>query len=339
MLSSFIMVFRATEITSNTCTVAWVRPLGHTCLKGYQLHIKGADGKTFKDLAVTKYVKQFSIVGLIPASDYEIDIISLCMAEDGKRTESEPFTLSNVATKPEKVRNLKLDSSTPTSLTIKWDAPVVSTSYKYKVSINGNTLTDDNSFEGSMDLLTGNDVGGGSSNLEHKITEYASTIEVPGDKTQYTFSKLPDIGTGHAYNIDVVVVATTSKEAEVSSDSSRGTFVTRPLAPTNFRVDKDKTRTIVWNRSMTPTVTKYRIRWKPTVDNANQEEGFVLDPESNSISFALPSNLMTNTVYKVNIYAVVEVAQQTVESKELHEKVLVKENDEIVIANDEPKEQ
>lgn len=341
---------RSTEITPNTCTVAWVRPLGHTCLKGYQIHIKGADGKTFKDLAVPKFVKQFTIVGLVPASDYEINIISLCQAEDGKRTESEPFILSNVATKPEKVRNLRLDASAPTSLTIKWDAPVVSTNYKYKVSINGNTLTDRNDFEGSMDLITGYDGGGSGINLDqlrHKITEYASTIEVPGDKNQYTFSKLPEIiGTGHAYNIDVVVVATTSKEAEVSSDSSSGTFVTKPLAPTNFKIDKDKSRTIMWYRSMTPNVTKYRIRWKPSEEFANldtsqkSEEGFATrDSTDNYLSYSLPSTLIVGAVYKVNIYAVVDVAGQPVESKELHEKIQVKDQDEITIYVEETKEQ
>lgn len=299
-------------------------------------------------------VKQFQIMGLMPACDYEINITSLCQSSDGKRTESEPFVLGNVATQPEKVRNLRLDNSTPTSIAIKWDAPVVSTNYKYKVSISGKTWSAVNDDEpDSLDWAPTNEAGDVPMNPDQarvKISDYASTIEVPGDKTQFTFSKLPEIvGTGHSYTIEVVVVATTSKEAEVYSDPSSGVFVTRPLAPTNLRIDTKRPRAITFYKSMTPSVSKYRIKWRPAEESVNPdasqkvEEAFLLkpsveDPYDNNLSFSFQPTLIVGAVYKVNVYAIVEMNNQTFESKELHEKIQVKSINELTIYTEEPKE-
>ena len=70
--------------------------------------------------------------------DYDISLTALCVSEDGKRTEGEASIISTT-TLPEKIRNLRLENATANSLTIKWDAPVVSSNYKYKVNISGAT--------------------------------------------------------------------------------------------------------------------------------------------------------------------------------------------------------
>ena len=88
-----------------------------------------------------------------------------------------------------------------------------------------------------------------------KMDEFVSTIEGAGDKTQYTLPKLLEIvGTGYAYSIDVCVVVVTPRENEVSSSAVNGIFVTKPLAPTNLRLDKDRVRGILFYKSMTPYV-------------------------------------------------------------------------------------
>lgn len=97
------------------------------------------------------------------------------------------------------------------------------------------------------------------------MVEFSSSIEVAGDKTQYTCAKLPEIvGTGYPYNIEVIVIVTTPRENEVTSLPVSGIFVTRPLAPTNLKPDKDKARSIVWYKSMTPYVKRYRVRYGKT---------------------------------------------------------------------------
>ena len=186
---------------------------------------------------------------------------------------------------------------------------------------------------------------------KHKISEYASTIEVPGDKTQYTFTKLPEIvGTGHAYTVDVIVVAASLREGEVASMPASGIFLTRPLAPTNLRLDKDRQRGIMWYKSMTPSVRKYRVRWKPSEDSVSLdvsqkvEEAYVpipsvQDPSDPYLSFAFPPTLAVGAVYKVNVYAVVEFGGVPTDSKELHEKIFVKSQNELVIYVEEQKEQ
>ena len=95
-----------------------------------------------------------------------------------------------------------------------------------------------------------------------RMVEFSSSIEVPGDKTQYTIAKLPEIvGTGYPYSIEVSVIVTTQRENEVTSNPVSGIFATKPLAPTNLKPDKDRARSIVWHKSMTPYVQRYRVRW------------------------------------------------------------------------------
>jgi hypothetical protein len=251
----------------------------------------------------------------------------------------------STTTLPEKIRNLRLDNSTPNSLTIKWDAPVVSSNYKYKVLISGKTGGEEEEETDEQDSLEwrfdqGDPAAEAIELAKPKMAEFVSTIEVPGDKTQYTLSKLPEIvGTGYAYSIDVSVVVVTSRENEVSSSSVNGVFLTKPLAPTNLRLDKDRPRGIMFHKSMTPYVLRYKIRWKPldeTEGVGEVVEAFVgaspvQDGSDSLISFVFPPTLTVDTVYKVNVYAVVEAAGQTSESKELHEKLFLKNDDELAV--------
>ena len=87
---------------------------------------------------MTRASKSFVVLGLGPGLDYDISLTALCVAEDGKRTESDA-TMISTTTQPEKIRSLRLDNATANSLTIKWDAPVVSSNYKYKINISGAT--------------------------------------------------------------------------------------------------------------------------------------------------------------------------------------------------------
>ena len=145
-------------------------------------------------------------------------------------------------------------------------------------------------------------------------------------------------------------MAASSREGEVASMPASGIFVTRPLAPTNFRLDKDRPRGITWYKSMTPHVRKYRVRWKPSEDSTaldvsqKTEDAYVsipsvVDPSDPYLSFAFPPTLAVGAVYKVNVYAIVETTNQIVESKELHEKILVKGPNELVVYIEEQKEQ
>ena len=229
---------------------------------------------------------------------------------------------------------------------------VVSSNYKYKVTISGKTGGEEELSADEQDSLEWR-IEPTDPTLEAaelakpKMAEFVSTIEVPGDKTQYTLSKLPEIvGTGYAYSIDVSVVVTTMRENEVTSSPVSGIFLTKPLAPTNLRLDKDRPRGILFHKSMTPYVQRYKIKWRP-LDEAEGgtevNEAFVgaspvQDAGDSTISFVFPPTLTVGAVYKVNVYATVDTMNQTTESKELHEKFFLKSDDELVVYVEEPKE-
>ncbi len=81
----------------------------------------------------------------------------------------------SIITLPEKVRNLRLDNSAPTSLTIKWDAPVVSTSHKYKVSISGSTPALEDDEQDSEWVASTTEIAGSTFNLSDQV-KFSSTI-------------------------------------------------------------------------------------------------------------------------------------------------------------------
>jgi hypothetical protein len=94
---------------------------------------------------------------------------------------------------------------------------------------------------------------------------------------------------------------------------------------------------------MTPHVRKYRVKWRPSedstanldvsqkIDEAIISVPSVQDPSDPYLSFAFPPTLIEGVVYKVNVYALVEFASTYFDSKELHEKILVKGPNELVI--------
>ena len=61
------------------------------------------------------------------------------MSENDKRTESETEKV-HLSTRPDVIKNLKLEKSFEHSFTLKWDAPIgASNVAKYKITISGNT--------------------------------------------------------------------------------------------------------------------------------------------------------------------------------------------------------
>ncbi len=345
---------RVSEVSSTSCLVSWLLPESHhSCLRGFQIQIRLSDGRIFKDVAVTKTAKSFNVKGLQQCQDYDIAVTALCMAENGRRTESE-VALVNLTTLPEKVKNLRLDQSTPNSITVKWDTPMIALNLKYKVTISGDTGTDEDE-EDTYDL-DDEDVKSehheSSSNLgQANIRYYTTTVEVAGDKTQHTFSKLPEIiGSGHAFDVTIIASVVTSRENEVLSPDVTERFMTKPLAPTNLRLGNKENLQICWNRSMTSTVTSYKVRWKPIASQVGSEEEIKAEEaivpfthtdapgEVSTVHFDFPlAHAQVGIGYKVNVYAVAESAGFTTESKELHEKFIIKSPTEIDVFVEEEK--
>lgn len=338
---------RVSEVSSTSCLVSWLLPESHhSCLRGFQIQIRMSDGRIFKDVAVTKLTKSFTVRGLQQCQDYDIAVTALCVAENSRRTESD-VSLVNLTTLPEKVRNLRLDNATPNSITLKWDTPMMALNLKYKVTINGDTYPAQDEFDDLELDGQGDEKNESSSQVgaPQHIRYFQTTVEVPGDKNQYTFSKLPEIiGSGHAYDITIVASVVTSRENEVLSPEMTERYMTRPLPPTNLRIGKRPLQ-IFWHKSMTGSVSSYKVRWRPFGNVASEEneakEANVdlnesMGEDGNAVYFSFPEDqVQVGTAYKVNVYAVAESAGLTAESKELHEKFVIKSLTDIALFTEE----
>ena len=318
---------RVSDVDSTSCKIHWLHPeKHHSCLKSYQIKIRSADNKFSHDVTPLRQATSWNIRhGMLQqCMDYDITVSTLCVkgTDSGSiKTESDAANYS-FTTPPESVKNLKLENSTPNSLTVKWDIPTVTNGIKFVLGINANTGEDE-----ADDDANENE---NEENKEINIKDYeVNNIEVAPDKNQYTFSDIPKItGTGHAYDITVVTVYTSPRDVEVKSKEYKERFMTRPLPPTKLSVapvgdNEEKSLKICWNKSVTPNMTGYKVRWKPL----HQSEETVIKTDEESINakdqtfFSFPpERVQVGTVYKVNVYAVVESGNLSSESKELHEK-------------------
>ena len=165
------------SITSNSCIVSWTLPEGHPCLRGFQVQMRLPDGKILKDFAKMKTAKSHTFDDLMPCQDYDIAVIACCMGNN-RRTLSE-VTWVSFTTLPEPVRNLRVENSSPNSLTITWDAPLVSSNLKYKITIDGDTEEDDVTMllEGNQDNV---------SQARSRLSSYSA----PSLRTDHTFQNI-----------------------------------------------------------------------------------------------------------------------------------------------------
>ncbi|QQP57419.1 Uncharacterized protein FKW44_002400 [Caligus rogercresseyi] len=147
-----------------------------------------------------------------------------------------------VTTLPEGPKDIHSDSLPgTTSAVIKWDAP--SSAVKYRIWIDSEEIN------------------------------YHFVTDMPGDRTQYNVSKLPDVvGTGRHYTASVAsIIVSPRSNQEVASTKATMTFTTRPLAPTNIRISSTEELTIFFDPSLTETVNKYRIKWKGEENTAMED--------------------------------------------------------------------
>ena len=88
-------------------------------------------------------------------------------------------------------------------------------------------------------------------------------------------------------------------EVETCSAPLTGTFTTRPLAPTTFRVDEESAE-VAWVASPSPSVSTYKVRWKSTEEGSKPEELLIPAPED-------PNNC--RLALKVDFLSVCEVSR------------------------------
>ncbi|XP_023343416.1 uncharacterized protein LOC111712896 [Eurytemora carolleeae] len=297
------------DVLTDNALLKWVAPDGHSRLKAYNLLLTSKDNKSRRELAVKHNsgtpVNSFLFENLPSATEFTVAVTTVCVFEKLKSI-SEEEKISFV-TRPLPPRNLELESRLSSSLQVKWEAPPGTTANnKFKLSIQAPAIG------------------------------YSNSYEIGGDRHMFNFSKFPEIiGTGEAYTVKVsFVVQPTGSDIEVESEGLIGTFVSKPLPPTNLKLGPGWNQ-ISWTKSPTPNVSMYKIRYKSIEEGSKSEEYLIGVEDDNDPCTCVLEDLVMNIQYKVNIYAVVEVIEfEMVESKELHEK-LVQTDSGLVVYTDE----
>ena len=262
----------ASDITTSSCHMNWGIPKLHTCLKGFQIKAT-INSEIIMDITVPKTCSSFSVTGLNPGKDYDIEMKSLCTAEEDRRTDSDPVQV-NITTNLEKVVNLELHEATSNSICVKWDPVFVSERLKYKLKIeaeqNENIWIDclGSKMEQIKRKVRLEREGINFDEEKNKVNNFSMTVKaLAGDQKSHTFQDLPDFfGAGFPYRVSIVATCKTSNGKEAVSENVNGIFQTKPYPPSKLEAQN---KTIQWSPSRTPHVNEYHISWTQIGINGN----------------------------------------------------------------------
>jgi hypothetical protein len=343
------------EITTNSCNLNWGIPKVHTCLKGFQVKVKMNSEIVF-DVTVPKTNGSFSITGLTPGKDYDIQMISLCTAEEERRTESDT-THVTVTTSLERVVNLSMEESTSNSISVKWDPIFVSERLKYKLKIEA--VQDEqvwvDSLGSKMEQIKRKvrleREGMDFEEEKSKVQNFTRTVKaIAGDQKSHQFQDLPDyFGAGFPYVVSIIATCKTVNGKEALSDNVTGIFQTKPYPPSKLEVQD---RTIQWSPSLTPHVNEYHISWTQIginggiVKSWNSTEIITKDiriPVNDAKQICrLPKeydhHFCAGYIFKFEVSAVVSIKSLGIksESDEVGDTFIVAENGELELYTERP---
>ena len=250
--------------------------------------------------------------GLLSSVEYEVAGVSVCrntwcrklinlnISQHSNDIKSDPAFASFV-THPKPPLNLRLENAQAASLKVKWDAP--------------NECFFKPGYTVSLRPLD-----------EEVIDTLGDEIIKDVEGTVYTFTKLPDvIGSGKKYEIEVKTTINVGGKI-LESDVIKKVFTTKPLPPELLKIINSNCQEFSWKRCQTKDVKKYKFKIKKDDerpidyfidDNIISEESddCNITNDCQLISFRVPTKFEEGSDYKINVYSLLDIDNNCLESE------------------------